>query len=226
MKKIPHIDVPPVYTVHDFVDEELVEIPKESGILVDMQYPKLGMNEAIDKCLVRKTVLDKLIEAKESLPGGITFLIWDAYRPLALQKEIYFKYRAELIKTFNLFDLPEERQDDILRQYVSFPSEDENLPPLHATGGAVDITLAKLDGTLLDMGVGFDDFSELSKTDAFEDEGMDESIRDNRRMLYNVMSNAGFTNLPSECWHYEYGNRNWGFYNNKPAIYKGIMKLD
>lgn len=24
----------------------------------------------------------------------------------------------------------------------------------------------------------------------------------------------------------EYGDRNWGYYKNKPAIYKGIMKLD
>ena len=110
MRKIPHIDVPPIYKEHDFIDEELVEIPKDSGILVDMQYPRMGMEKAIDKCLVRKTVLEKLLEAKKNLPDGITFLIWDAYRPLALQEEIYYKYRANLIETFDLAKLPEEEQ--------------------------------------------------------------------------------------------------------------------
>ena len=43
-------------------------------------------------------------------------------------------------------------------------------------------------------------------------------------MLYNAMTNAGFTNLPSEIWHYDYGNRAWAFYNNKPSIYKGIFE--
>ena len=227
MRKIPHIDVPPIYREHDFIDEELVEIPKDSGILVDMQYPRMGMEKAIDKCLVRKTVLEKLLEAKKNLPDGITFLIWDAYRPLALQEEIYYKYRANLIETFDLAKLPEEEQNEIIRQYVSLLKADEEIPPLHATGAAIDLTLARIDdGTCLDMGVGFDDFSNLSETDAFEADGMDETVRANRRILYYAMIDAGFTNLPSECWHFEYGDRNWGFYKNKPAIYKGIMKLD
>ena len=227
MRKIPHIEVPPIYKEHDFVDEELVEIPKDSGILVDMQYPRMGMEKAIDKCLVRKTVLEKLLEAKKNLPDGITFLIWDAYRPLALQEEIYHKYRANLIETFDLAKLPEEEQNEIIRQYVSLPRADEEIPPLHATGAAIDLTLARIeDGTCLDIGVGFDDFSNLSETDAFEADGMDETVRANRRILYYAMIDAGFTNLPSECWHFEYGDRNWGFYKNKPAIYKGIMKLD
>ena len=43
--------------------------------------------------------------------------------------------------------------------------------------------------------------------------------------LYNAMIKAGFTNLPSEVWHYDYGNRAWAYYNKKPAIYKGILEL-
>ena len=39
------------------------------------------------------------------------------------------------------------------------------------------------------------------------------------------MIKAGFTNLPSEIWHYDYGNRAWAYYNKKPAIYKGILEL-
>lgn len=226
MEKIPHVELPKIYTVHDFIDEELVEIPPTSGIIVEMQYPLLGMKEAIDKCLIRKTVLDMLLEAKKNLPEGLTFKIWDAYRPLALQKEIYYKYKDMLIKNFHLENLSNEEQEDIIRNYVSLPKEDEEVPPLHATGGAIDLTIVRIsDGNELDMGVPFDSFSDLTTTDAYEVEGMNEEIRNNRRILYNAMTKAGFTNLPSECWHYDYGNRNWGYYNNKPAIYKGIFKI-
>ena len=76
------------------------------------------------------------------------------------------------------------------------------------------------------MGIEFDDFSDLTNTNTFEKEGMDKNIRDNRRILYTVMTEVGFTNLPSEIWHYDYGDRAWAFYNNEPALYKGIFKLE
>ena len=33
-------------------------------------------------------------------------------------------------------------------------------------------------------------------------------------------------NLPSEIWHYDYGNRAWAFYTKKPALYKEIFYLN
>ena len=50
MNKIPNIDLPIIYEEKAFVDEEFVEIKEESGIIVEMQYPLLGMDEAIEKC--------------------------------------------------------------------------------------------------------------------------------------------------------------------------------
>ena len=41
-----------------------------------------------------------------------------------------------------------------------------------------------------------------------------------------IMIESGFTNLPSEVWHYDYGNRAWGYYNKQPAIYQGQLQLD
>ena len=94
-------------------------------------------------------------------------------------------------------------QDEVIKNYVSLPNENEELPPLHATGGAIDLTIVDVKTKKeLDMGIGFDAFSDLTNTDAFEKEGMDETIRENRRILYNAMTKAGFTNLPSEVWHF------------------------
>ena len=78
--------IPDAYYEHDFIESPLVEIPEDLGIIIDLQYPLMGCASAINKCLVRKEVLERLIEAKSYLPQVITFKIWDAYRPMALQK--------------------------------------------------------------------------------------------------------------------------------------------
>ncbi len=224
-KEIPNNIFLDNYYEYDFIDSELVEVPNNIGIIIDMQYPKMGMDNAINKCLVRKEVLDMLIKVKQLLPEGITLKIWDAYRPLSLQKELFYKYKDKIIKNFNLEELNEFERNDIIKNYVSLPNEDDCYPPLHATGGALDVTLFDINrGKDLDMGVIFDEFSERTNSNYYEINDISKSIRDNRRMLYNAMTNAGFTNLPSEIWHYDYGNRAWAFYNNKPSIYKGIFE--
>ena len=141
MRAIPHNNNIETYQKHDFINSPLVKIPKETGIIVDMQYPKLGMKNAIKECLVRKEVLDKLLKAKRYLPKGYTFKIWDAYRPLLLQEEIYYKYKDMIIEQFNLGNLNTEEQNKFISNFVSIPSKDMNIPPLHATGGSIDLTL-------------------------------------------------------------------------------------
>ena len=225
MRAIPHNKDIKTYKKHDFMNSPLVKISKETGIIVDMQYPKLGMKNAINECLVRKEVLDKLLKAKRYLPKGYTFKIWDAYRPFSLQEEIYNTYKGQLINYFKLYNLSKEKQDKIIKNYVSIPNKNEELPPLHATGGAIDLTIADIKtGKDLDMGIKFDQFTNLTNTDAFENKKMNQTIKNNRRLLYNCMIKAGFTNLPSEIWHYDYGNRAWAYYKKKPAIYNGIFK--
>lgn len=222
-RRIPNNRKLEIYKEKDFIEEELVEIPDDCGIAVEMQYPLLEMKHSIDKCLVRQSVLYKLLKAKEYLPKGIAFKILDAYRPLNLQQEIYDKYRDKIIKTFNLEHLSKEEQNNIIMKYVSIPIDDEEIPPLHTTGGAIDLTLIYEDTKEeLDMGVKFDEFSKLTNSSAFEEKGMDKQIRKNRRILYWSMIKSGFTNLSSEIWHYDYGDRAWAFYNNSKAIYKGI----
>lgn len=225
--KIPHTELPKKYKIHKYTDSSLVEIPNDIGLIIEMQYSLMGMKEAINKCLVRKEVLDMLIDAKKYLPSDLTFKILDAYRPIKLQEELYYKYKSKIIKEFNLENLSKEEQNKVICNYVSLPSYNEDLVPLHSTGGAIDVTLVRIsDGKELDLGVPFDSFSSLALVDAYEKEGMDKVVRNNRRILYNAMIKAGFTNLPSEYWHYEYGNRNWAYYKNKPIIYKGILSID
>lgn len=201
------------------IDSDLIEIPATSGILIDMQYPKLNFKHAIQKCLLRKEAFEKLLEAKTYLPEELTFKIWDAYRPIELQLELYNTYKPIIIKEFKLENLEPSAQEKIISKYVSIPNDDA----LHASGGAIDLTLAYKDtGEELNMGTSFDSFSSLTHTDAFENDHSNTKIRDNRRILYNAMTKAGFVNLPTEYWHYDYGNKNWANYYKKPILFKSI----
>ncbi len=202
-----------------------VEVRDGCPLDVKMQYPLIGLNNAVTACYLRKTVYELLLKAQANLPDGYFLRIWDAWRPLSLQKELYESYRHDLISAFNLSSLPEDEQNAFISKYIAIPSENPDYPPAHTTGGAVDLTLIDKYGNELDMGTDFDDFSEKAATDYFENREYEGStVQKNRRILNQAMTKAGFTNLPSEWWHYDYGNRNWANFSKNEAIYKGVFE--
>lgn len=219
---VPMMGDPLRYENTDFAKSEFVEIFADDIFDVQMQYPKLGMTHAEEKCMVRKEVYEKLLEAAKLLPEGYKLRILDAWRPFALQEELHEKYSKDIIRDFGLEKLSAEERNRVICRFVSEPNCDRALPPVHTTGGAVDVTLLDKDGNELRMGTSFDAFSDKTHTAFFENQE-DIEVRNNRRLLYNVMINAGFTNLPSEWWHYDYGDQIWAFYAGKPAIYRGVF---
>lgn len=203
-----------------------VHVLSNDKIDVKMQYPLLNMVNAINECYVRQTVYEKLLAAQSLLPDGYRIRVWDAWRPFSLQQELYEKYFKYIVDEFSLTDLTIEEPKMKVSQYISFPDNNRMCPPLHTTGGAVDITLLGPDNQELEMGAKFDEFSEKAHTSYYEKNGLDFKIRDNRRMLYNCMTAVGFENLPSEWWHYSYGDKVWAYYNDTPALYSGIYTIE
>lgn len=191
---------------------------------VKMQYPLLGMKNAPKECFVRQEVFEMLKKAEENLPDGYSLRILDTWRPLALQKELYEFYRQSIIDSFNLHSLSQNEKEAFISKYIAIPSENPDLPPAHTTGGAVDLTLIDENGNEFDMGTGFDDFSDKAETDYFEKREFDGTeVQKNRRILKSAMESVGFTNLPSEWWHYDFGNENWAKAKGLKALYKGIF---
>lgn len=222
MKAIPNESSPEQCEDSAFLHSGFIQVESNHIIDVQMQYPILGMHNAEKKCFVRKEVYDMLFEAAKLLPKGFKFRILDAWRPFALQRELYEVYSIKIIDTFGLQNLLEEQQKKTISKFVSEPIANRDVPPVHTTGGAIDITIIDDNGIELDMGTKFDAFTDKTHTAYFEN-GMNDSIRDNRRLLYGIMTKVGFTNLPSEWWHYDYGDRFWAFYRKKPAIYRGVF---
>lgn len=219
---IPVMHEPERYEICKFLDSEFMEITSDELFDVKMQYPLLHMKNAEEKCYVRKEVYHMLAAACNLLPNGYKLRIFDAWRPFLLQEELYEVYSGNIIKIFGLEESAEEERRAMIQRFVSEPIGNRDIPPVHTTGGAVDVTLIDAYGKELEMGTGFDDFTDRTYT-AFYEGRKEQVIIDNRRLLYGVMTKAGFTNLPSEWWHYDYGDRFWGYYNKKPTLYKGVF---
>lgn len=215
--------------VTDPSDEPLVYM--DDKFLCDSKYfrwVEMGGNAlpgSSPSIMCRKTVCDMVERAEKLLPEGHRFVIFDAYRPAAVQQSLWDYFRRQ--KKIENPDKSEAEIDHLTKFCVSFPSYNVLLPSLHNTGGAVDLTIVGPDGKELDMGCEFDEFTDRAWTTYYEPgeagDGVNTVARDNRRMLYNVMTKVGFTNFPAEWWHFDYGNEKWGLYSNNAPIYAGIL---
>lgn len=130
------------------------------------------------KCYLRPEVAAALkkanLLAKEK---NFQLVIYDCYRPYPLQ--------------FKMFEIVNDPR------YVAKPGKGSN----HNRGAAVDITLADAEGNVLDMGSGFDEFTERSHYVA---DGISKEAKKNRRLLRRIMQKAGFSPYPHEWWHFDY----------------------
>lgn len=117
-----------------FTGERFAEARDGKGIEIRLMYPALGMRNACGRCLMRESVLVALRRAAALLPPGYRIRAWDAWRPLALQKELYTRYRDEIIRAYGIGDRPDAERDAFVSKFVVRPSEDREDPPAHTTG--------------------------------------------------------------------------------------------
>lgn len=191
-------------------------------------YARLGIPGAVPECFVREGVYRALLHAARQLPDGVGMVVLDGWRPWRVQQYLFDTLHEALRHHYPTLDA-----DELLvrtREFVSVPSRDPAAPSPHLTGGAVDVTLCDADGLPLDMGTQFDEALPASHTDYFETlpelSAAQRQAQDNRRLLYHVMQQAGFTNLPSEWWHYDYGDQLWAYYSGGNVAQYGPAELD
>lgn len=223
---IPHCQMPDAVGVTIAPMEEPMICLSETCQEVMVFQPKYWERKipgAVAQVYVRKTVADMLFAAAGMLPHGYKFKIFDAWRPVAVQKALFGEYYAVLQQRFQGENKSEAELKKMASQFVSYPSEDPDCPFVHSTGGAVDLTIVDAQGKELNMGTGFDDFTDAAHTAYFENADCTE-IRENRRLLYHVMTAVGFTNYPGEWWHYDFGDRFWAAITQRDSIYRGIYE--
>ncbi len=128
---------------------------------------------------LRQPAADSLVKVQEELRlEGLGIKVFDAYRPYSVTQHFW-----ELVK--------DER-------YVANPAKGSH----HNRGTAIDLTLVDLrSGNELDMGTGFDNFSDTAHHNFRH---LPETVLQNRAKLKNIMSKYGFAALSTEWWHYTY----------------------
>ncbi|MFC3283982.1 M15 family metallopeptidase [Litchfieldella rifensis] len=210
-------------------DEPLVPMSlAPEPVKVFPAYARLGIPGAVPECYVRESVYRRLLLVARALPPGTGLVVLDGWRPWRVQQYL-FDTLYETIRTHH----PEFDEETLLertREFISVPSRDPSAPSPHLTGGAVDVTLCDADGLMLEMGSLFDEASPASHSDFLErSDDLDERqrrARDHRRLLYHAMHAQGFTNLPSEWWHYDYGDQLWAHYGGHVQAIYGPTELD
>jgi zinc D-Ala-D-Ala dipeptidase len=152
--------------------------------IVDLRYATsnnfvgVPMYPAGARCLVHDSMAAGLAAAAEALrPGGEVLVFWDCYRPHEVQE----------------------------RMFEAVPDPDWVARPgpysrSHEAGRSVDVTLAK-DGSYVDMGTDFDEFS--PRANAFATEGVSAAAQANRARLRDAMAAGGLTVYSGEWWHFD-----------------------
>jgi len=106
--------------------------------------------------------------------------IFDAYRPYSVTEKFWELMHDE--------------------RYVADPKKGSG----HNRGIAVDLTIINLQtGKELDMGTGFDNFTDSAHHDFTP---LPKKVLANRQLLQETMEKYGFNLLPTEWWHYSWPN--------------------
>ncbi|MCK9397051.1 MAG: M15 family metallopeptidase [Methylobacter sp.] len=207
----------PLADVTSFDPNKIIAIPK---------YYEWQIPGSLPICYVRESVGLRLALAANHLPDGWKLVIFDAWRPIEVQAFLYHKFVEDLRRKH-----PDWTAQELLNHaqtYVSLPSTELSHPSPHLTGGAVDLSISDDKGALLDMGTEFDEFIDEACTCYFEKitnapvSKARIKQRDNRRFLYNLLTNQGFTNYTDEWWHFDYGNQFWALQMNEHAKYSVV----
>lgn len=185
----------------------------DNDILVNLKYTTTDnfvgqdMYGDLQEAYLEREFANRVAKAQSILKEynpNYTLLIYDAARPISVQRAM-----RQCVEGTSL------------ERFVA----DGTRGGRHNYGVAVDLTIATLDGTPLDMGAGFDDFTEAASVKGTADTS-DASTRtpevyrryinnlakrgiisyqaaQNRILLIEVMHKAGLYPYRREWWHYE-----------------------
>lgn len=164
---------------------ELVELVKiNSNFVLDIRYATTNNFTGKKvypsaRCFLQQEAAEALDKVQQELEKqNLGLKIWDAYRPLSVQKIFWEIY-------------PDEN-------YVADPVKGSR----HNRGCAVDLTLIDLKtGQELVMPSEFDDFSEKAHRNY---DKMEPETAKNCKLLQDIMEKHGFRGLSSEWWHFDF----------------------
>jgi D-alanyl-D-alanine dipeptidase len=186
----------------------------DTTIIIDLKYAtqsnftgKIVRGYKSNSAILSKDASNALINAQKDFKKlGYSLIVFDAYRPQSAVN-FFYEWSKNLNDTINknsyypyinksqLFDLG----------YIAKKSG-------HSRGSTVDVSLIDLSTSKqIDMGGIYDFFGIKSSTFYSE---ISELQKNNRMILYNVMTDNGFINYSKEWWHFTLENEPFQEYFN------------
>ncbi|WP_343632515.1 M15 family metallopeptidase [Fluviicola sp.] len=154
-------------------------------------FMKRVLYDTLTKPYVQIDVARRLARSQEYLTGrdpGYHLLVYDALRPLSVQWEMW-----NALDTIPAFERG---------KFVSNPRNGS----VHNYGAAVDITICNAKHKPLDMGAGYDDIRKIAypslESEFLASGEITQQQIDNRKLLRRAMKSQGFSNIPTEWWHF------------------------
>ena len=134
--------------------------------------------------------LERSVQFLAERDPSLQLLILDALRPHRVQEAMWARLK-----------------DTPLKIYLADPARGS----IHSYGMAIDVTIARADGTWLDMGSGFDELAEISHPEfeaRFLADGMLTAAQvAHRQLLRDAMAAGKFRSIGTEWWHFDCGDR-------------------
>lgn len=167
---------------------------------------------------VRETVARMVHEASLLIPAPYKLGLVEGWRPIERQQRIYDFIWKSAREAFP------GRDHAALRRTVCrwVAPTDQKAPPGHCTGAAVDVWLMDENGEEADV---WSPYSRLRAARTFT-LGLDEEPQHRRSLLYEAMTQVGFSNCRDEWWHYSFGDAGWAVRTKQPTCRYGLVHLE
>ena len=117
--QLSSLKLPNPAAAYEEYQNSFVEVFSDNQIIVELQYPRLQMQNAEQCYFLRKDTFEKLKMAVDTLPQNYKFKILDAWRPFLLQKELYDKYKTQIIREYDLENTIFDEQEKLVSSFVS-----------------------------------------------------------------------------------------------------------
>lgn len=210
---------------------DCVEITEQAGFVIGNDYYQLQLPGSIPRVFCRLSVFERMKKLAAMLLPHYGVYFFDVFRTRETQAYLFNECRVRYQK--NHPEWSEEELEAYTRLYVSHPDEPTRFSaPPHNTGAAIDLAIVDLKTQkLVNFGSPIDLSEKISDTDFFETNvdssfGLSESqwleARKYRRILFHSMAYLGFTNFPSEWWHYDLGDGMWAQVLGQETVYHSM----
>lgn len=147
--------------------------------------------DTLERAYVQIDVARRLARSQEYLTGRnpeYHLLVYDGLRPLSVQWEMW-----NALDTIPVFERG---------KFVSNPRNGS----VHNYGAAVDLTICNSKRKPLDMGAGYDDMRKVAypslESEFLAGGEITQQQIDNRKLLRRTLKSQGFSNIPTEWWHF------------------------